>query len=205
MARQAKLKKMGKTTAIDESKLQRYFDPRLVVAFSHSVREHILAVLNDEIASPAAVARQLGVTPAYLNYHFEELEKNGLIELVKTEPRRGSIEHFYRASETLFLDGEDWERVPAQLKTGISGSHLTSLYGEVGRALAAGMFCKADAHLSVTPMMVDQKGWGDAIAAVDETLYRVMAIRAESIERLAAGAEPIPMMVALMGFETAPA
>src|ERR1041384_592861 len=100
MDRKAKLKKMGKRTTIDESKLKRFMDPRLVFALSHTVRAHVLVVLNEEVTSPSAVGREIGVSAAYINYHFEELEREGLIELVRVEPRRGAKEHFYRARKT---------------------------------------------------------------------------------------------------------
>lgn len=206
MARQAKLKKMGKTTEIDESKLKRYLDPQLVVALSHSVREHILAVLNEETSSPAAVGRQLGVKATYLNYHFEELEKNGLIELVEVQPRRGSLEHFYRARKTFFLDETDWERLPETFKAGVDGYILRLIYDEVARALRADSFsARGDRHLSWMPMQVDERGWKDTVSAVNAALERVMEIQAESAERLTASdEEAIPMLVALMGFESSP-
>jgi predicted ArsR family transcriptional regulator len=99
----AKLRRVGKATTIDESRLKKFIDPRLVVAFSHDVRQHIFAVLNEEISSPVDVGKRLNVSSTYLNHHFEVLEENDLIELVKVERVRGAKKHYYRAKEILFF------------------------------------------------------------------------------------------------------
>ena len=205
MARKVKLKKMGKRTTIDESKLKRFMDPRLVFALSHAVRAHVLMVLNEEVSSPTAVGKGIGVSAAYINYHFEELEREGLIELVKVEPRRGAKEHFYRAKTTLFFDDREWERLPEAFKSGITGDMLRSIYDEVAEALEAGTFTARDnMHLSWVSMPLDAKGFHDLGMLLLETLEKVKAVKAESAERLAAtGEEAIPTTVAMLGFETA--
>jgi DNA-binding transcriptional ArsR family regulator len=205
MARKTKLKKMGKRTTIDESKLKRFMDPRLVFALSHAVRAHVLVVLNEEVSSPSAVGREIGVSAAYINYHFEELEREGLIELVRVEPRRGAREHFYRARKTLVFDDRAWDSLPETFKSGITGGTLRIIYDEVAEALEAGTFtARNEMHLSMVSMPLDAKGFGDVGALLGETLEQVRGIKAESAERLAAsGEETIPTTVALIGFETA--
>jgi DNA-binding PadR family transcriptional regulator len=56
-------------------------------ALAHPIRLHILSV---------ALSEPLGVVA----YHFRVLHTAGLIELVGTERRRGSIQSFYRATTT---------------------------------------------------------------------------------------------------------
>ena len=36
---------------------------------------------------------------SYVSYHLRALYKGGLIDLVRTEPRRGAVKHFYQLSE----------------------------------------------------------------------------------------------------------
>jgi DNA-binding transcriptional ArsR family regulator len=51
--------------------------------------------------SPAAAVGKLdGVSLGTLSYHFRYLRKLGLIELSKTIPRRGALEHRYRLTES---------------------------------------------------------------------------------------------------------
>lgn len=205
MARKTKLKRMGRRTTIDESKLKRFMDPRLVFALSHAVRAHVLVVLNEEVSSPSAVGREIGVSAAYINYHFEELEREGLIELVRVEPRRGAKEHFYRARKTLVFDDQAWGSLPETFKSGITGSTLRIIYDQVAEALEAGTFtARNEMHLSMVSMPLDEQGFGEVGALLGGTLEKVKAIKAESAERLAeSGEEAIPTTVAMIGFETA--
>jgi len=43
-----------------------------------------------------------------VGYHVRALAENGAVELVKTEPRRGSVEHFYKATD--LVDEVPWGR-----------------------------------------------------------------------------------------------
>lgn len=74
---------------------------KLAVAKTHPLQLWILHVLENElpIVSPKKLEQLSGQSLSSISYHVVELEKKGLIELVKTEPRRGAVEHFYRAVE----------------------------------------------------------------------------------------------------------
>jgi len=43
-----------------------------------------------------------------VGYHVRELAKQGAVELVGTQPRRGSVEHFYEA--TALIEEVSWAR-----------------------------------------------------------------------------------------------
>jgi DNA-binding transcriptional ArsR family regulator len=45
--------------------------------------------------SPSAVANVFEAPLGTVSHHFRALADAGLIELVRTEPRRGAVEHFY--------------------------------------------------------------------------------------------------------------
>lgn len=70
----------------------------------HPTRRAILTYLtNHGIGSPNEISQFTGEPLGNVSYHVKELfdprnrEKNpSLIELTKTEPRRGAVEHFYR-------------------------------------------------------------------------------------------------------------
>lgn len=72
---------------------------KLAVAKTHPMQLWIMHVLQNElpIASPKKLEQLSGLPLGNISYHVKELEEKGLIELVKTEPRRGAVEHFYRA------------------------------------------------------------------------------------------------------------
>lgn len=200
-----KLRKVGKATVLDESKMKTVIDRRLSVVFSHDVREHIFAVLSEKDSSPAEIGRGLGpkVDSNYLDYHFKVLEKNDLIELVERRKVRGVWENFYRAKYAFFFDGGDWECLPKTLKSGICSSELRSIYDDATKALVQGTFtARDDLHISWTTKLLDERGFRELNALLLETLEKVLTIAKESADRLAASSgESIPVTVALMGFE----
>src|ERR1700755_1858647 len=64
---------------------------------AHPMRCRCLAILADRVASPAEIARQLGLEVSNVGYHVSALAEAGLIEEVGQRPVRGAVEHFYRA------------------------------------------------------------------------------------------------------------
>jgi predicted transcriptional regulator len=73
-------------------------DPRLAKALSNDVRAQALELLSKGAWSPKAIAAELGLDVRGVAYHVRVLKKLGCIELVETRPRRGAIEHIYRAA-----------------------------------------------------------------------------------------------------------
>jgi len=74
-------------------------DPRLAKALSNDVRARALGLLAEEAMSPKLIAANLELDLRSVAYHVRVLKKLGCIELVETLPRRGAVEHFYRAAE----------------------------------------------------------------------------------------------------------
>lgn len=180
-------------------------DPDLVCALSHPLRVHILDVLSEVTSSPSDLARDAGLSVNYVAYHVKELEKVGFVELVKTEPRRGTVEHYYRAKRRFLLDDSEWERLPPPVRRGLSIDILRVILEDAKQALAAGTIEARSGHMSTTTMLVDEKGWDDLTSALNEMLDRVLSLQAQCAERLEAGDErAIPVSVSLTGFEVPP-
>lgn len=76
----------------------RSIDPRLAKALSNDVRAQALELLSTSSLSPKAIATELGLDVRSVAYHVRVLKKLGCIELIETRPRRGAIEHVYRAA-----------------------------------------------------------------------------------------------------------
>jgi hypothetical protein len=55
--------------------LKTFFDRRLIEALGHPLREHILAVLNERIASATEIGEEIGADVSSFYHHVEELEK----------------------------------------------------------------------------------------------------------------------------------
>jgi predicted transcriptional regulator len=70
----------------------------------HPLRLRIIELAaGEDVArfSPSEVAETLGAPLGTVSYHIRQLHHHGLLEAAGTQPRRGAIEHFYRASAEL--------------------------------------------------------------------------------------------------------
>jgi DNA-binding transcriptional ArsR family regulator len=178
-------------------------DQRLVRALGHPVRVQALIILNERIASPNEISKELDQSVGHVSYHIKVLKECECIELVDTAPRRGAMEHYYRATDRAFLDASEWAALPSSIRPGLSASLLQTVVNDASSALTSGTFDKRiDRHLSWTPMIVDEQGWEELRNRLEAALEDVFEIQASSAERLTkADAPGIPVTVAMMGFE----
>jgi DNA-binding transcriptional ArsR family regulator len=179
-------------------------DRRLAKALSHPLRAHVLTILNERVASPNQIANELEEPLGNVSYHVKTLAEMGCIELVNTEPRRGAIEHFYRAVVRPFFSDKDWKRLPPSARQGISDATLQLVWEDTAEALNAGTFDRrTDRHLSRSRLVLDERGWKQVNKLLLDTMNRVAAIEAESAKRLAGdGDGGFSTKVVLMHFES---
>jgi DNA-binding transcriptional ArsR family regulator len=157
---------------------------QLAKALAHPLRVRILSSLHKGISSPNQLAQELGEPLGNVSYHVKTLLEYDCVELVKTEPRRGAVEHFYRATERAFFSASDWEKIPASARKGISGSILETVGQDATEALMAGSIdARSDSHISRTPLTLDDQGWTAVTALLAETLDRALEIQDESAAR----------------------
>jgi DNA-binding transcriptional ArsR family regulator len=78
-------------------------DPELVKALAHPVRVQVLEALQDRVASPSELSKEMEESLGVISYHVTTLAGCGCLELVRTQPRRGALEHFFRATPRSFL------------------------------------------------------------------------------------------------------
>ena len=186
--------KKSKSTGVDQ---------RLVKALAHPLRVEILTILNERMASPNELSKELEEGLSQVSYHVKVLKDFECIEMVKTEPRRGAVEHYYRATARAFLSDAEWKKLPDSIKPGMSAAFVKMLIDDVIGALNGGSFdAREDRHVSWTPGVVDQQGWDEMIELLEKTLNGIIAIHAASAKRLAkSGEEGIPATAVMMGFE----
>jgi DNA-binding transcriptional ArsR family regulator len=159
-------------------------------AFAHPLRVQILIILNERVASPNMLSQELDQSLNLVAYHVRVLEKYDCIELVDTKQRRGATEHFYRATRRQFLTDSEWARMPENLRPGLAGAMLKSVFEDLEDASNSGTLDEVDdLHLSRTPMVVDKQGWTDVSELLRQTLDRVLEIQAEASKRLAEDSE----------------
>jgi DNA-binding transcriptional ArsR family regulator len=79
------------------AKTKQVIDQRLVKAVSHPLRVEILEAFADQgEMSPTQIAKALDQRLGNVSYHVNVLKECEVIELVRTRPRRGALEHFFR-------------------------------------------------------------------------------------------------------------
>lgn len=195
-------KSMQELSEWDE--LKTFFDRRLIKALSHPVREHILVVLNERVASASEIGEELGADVSSFYHHIEELEKLGCIEKVETRRRRGAKEHFFRATRTVFFDDAAWRRLPPSLREDLTTTFVQAMFDDAAAALERGPLSRHDdEHVSWTSVDLDEAGWEDVTSLMDQTLRRLAAIQRESSHRLmSSGGTRLPATVAMLAFET---
>jgi DNA-binding transcriptional ArsR family regulator len=151
---------------------------------AHPLRVQLLAALNEGVASPNELAKRLEEPLTNVSYHVRMLSDLGCIELVETEPRRGALEHYYRAVVRPFFGERDWKKLPKNARGSISDAVLQLVWDDASEAIKGGIFDERDnRHLSRSVLVVDEKGWGDLQDLLAETLDRAMGIQAESASR----------------------
>lgn len=160
-------------------------DSRLAKALAHPLRVQLLAALNEGVASPNELAKRLGEPLTNVSYHVRMLHDLGCIELVETEPRRGALEHYYRAIVRPFFGERDWKKLPKNARGSISDAVLQLVWEDASEAIKSGQFDERDdRHLSRTVLALDEQGWDDLQEVLADALDRAMEIQAESASRV---------------------
>lgn len=86
----------------DRSDLYVISDLRQIKALADPLRQKILGAFVAEPRTTKQVAALLDQPPTKLYHHVDQLERVGLIELVATRPKRGTMEKYYRAVANRF-------------------------------------------------------------------------------------------------------
>lgn len=162
-------------------------EPGLAKALSHPLRMRILTILGERVASPVQLATELDVPLNNLSYHVRTLLDLGCIELVRTEPRRGTLEHYYRAIERPIISADEWAAIPLNVRRSIADGVLTEIAKNLRTAAKRGGFDRKDVHLSRTPLVLDEEGWTELEGLLGDLLDKAMQIQADSADRVAKG------------------
>jgi DNA-binding transcriptional ArsR family regulator len=180
-------------------------DPHLVRALAHPLRVQILEVLNEREASPNELMTDLDYPLGNIAYHTRVLEKCGCIELVRTEKRRGAVEHYFRAKPRSYIGHQDWRKVPRSVRNEVSGAAFEAFLDRVVDAIEAGTIDdREDTTLSWTTMAVDEVGWEQATEVLEEAMARLQVVHEQSRARLEiSGEEAMPIVTGVAAFEAA--
>jgi DNA-binding transcriptional ArsR family regulator len=160
-------------------------DARLVKGLAHPLRIAILRVLEERTASPSEIAEEIDAPLGNVSYHVRFLARLGLVELARTRPRRGAVEHYYRAVARMHVSQEAWAQVPLQVRDAVLSSTLDDVARSVGAAATGGGFGHEKARAARVGVTLDADGMAELSAAVQELQRRAIDIGRESEQRLA--------------------
>jgi DNA-binding transcriptional ArsR family regulator len=170
-------KKEGKNLSLEQ---------RLLKALAHPLRVKILDHLNDGEWSPRELQTELDEGLSQVSYHVKVLRDFELIEMTRTEPRRGAVEHYYRAIERAFVPSGMASHIPKSAQRIIGDGILEKIDKDVCASLESGKFyARDDWHTSWTPADLDDQGCQDAEKLADQFVEDLLKIEAESANRRA--------------------
>ena len=108
-------------------------DQALLSILQHPLRRELLKLYVEagEMRSPKELTLPTSGHISNVGYHVRVLAEKGAIELITVEPRRGSIEHFYKA--TSLIDEVPWGRAALGLPP-LDGGEETSAKPQDGAA-----------------------------------------------------------------------
>jgi len=181
-------------------------DPRLVRSVAHPLRIKILEALTNHVASPNALADKLESDLSGVAYHTRELDRLGALQLVDTGRVRGAIEHFYKATPRAFVGDPGWRKVPPSLLSGVSAATLQTFLDKAIAALEAGTLDgRSDTVFRWMPLCLDEKGWNEIVAIMEEATKLMLAAHLRSQDRLSenGGRSSVSAVVGQAAFETA--
>src|ERR1700755_1019048 len=112
-------------------------EARIAKALAHPLRARLLQRLGERGASPGDLALELGAPLGVVSYHVRMLRDYDCVELVRTEPRRGALQHFYRATARPTLDEDQGKTLPSSLRKELSGETLAEIVEDMRGASAA--------------------------------------------------------------------
>jgi DNA-binding transcriptional ArsR family regulator len=190
------------------TKEKRGIDQTLVHVLRHPVRVQALTILTERTASPKEISDELLEPLGTVAHHVRELQKLGLIELVREEPRRGAVEHYFRGKRRPLLSTEEWDELSLKDREQFSILILQLTLTDAAKALNAGTLdARTDRHLSRIPLELDEQGWREITEIQNTALTAILKAQAEATARLgesAGSSDVIHASASLACIETPP-
>jgi DNA-binding transcriptional ArsR family regulator len=153
-------------------------DARVIKAIGHPLRWKMLEALNEEDASPVQLARRFGEGVNLVAYHMRILAEVGAAELVRTEPRRGSTEHYYRATMRPYFADREWARLPLETRRAVLDAEVGKILKDVRAAAGQNGLDHPQAHVSWTPLSLDRTGMAEVADLLESVLRELNEIQA---------------------------
>ena len=131
-------------------------DLKQIKVFAHPLRARLVEVFADKPMTAKQAAQIIGQKPTRLYHHVEALERVGLIKLVKTQKKRGTIEKYYRTvakrfsvDSRLFEMMKDGKRAVGEFRA-MFNTMLENTMREVSESISEKLICPEKKSVEVT-------------------------------------------------------
>jgi DNA-binding transcriptional ArsR family regulator len=175
----------------------------------HILRQHILLAAVAGEVSPKELSKALDEGLSQVSYHVKVLRDDceGMIEETRTEPRRGAVEHYYRATPKALLPAKAWRKLKKGLRAVVGAGQASDLFNDVAGALKAGKLQGEHDAISRTPLVLDEEGKRNMKALAERVNKEVEDEQRATAKRMAKangdGGKAIGYTFALLAFEAA--
>jgi DNA-binding transcriptional ArsR family regulator len=176
-------------------------EARIAKALAHPLRARILQRLGERVASPGDLAAELGAPLGVVSYHVRMLRDYDCVELVRTEPRRGALQHFYRATARPTLEDDQWRTLPPGLRRELAGETIHELVTDLAASADAGLLEDSDIVVDRTPLELDERAFKKLNKLLARTHDQALQIASESAARVNEGEGGIATEVAILHFK----
>jgi DNA-binding transcriptional ArsR family regulator len=170
-------------------------EARIAKALAHPLRARILQRLGERVASPGDLAVELDAPLGVVSYHVRMLRDYDCVELVRTEPRRGALQHFYRATARPVLEEDQWRNLPSGLRKELAGATIGELVDDLGTSADAGLLEDPEVIITRTPLELDERAFKKLNKLLARTHEQALSIAAEGAARGTEGVFPTELAV----------
>lgn len=118
-----------------------------------------------------------------MSHHVRWLAAREYLELVDTQPRRGALEHFYRATLRPVVTDEAWSGLSPRRRRQLADALLRDIWSDVLDAGEADAWAAEDVHASRTLLRLDDEARRDLGQALQEVVELALRLDRESAER----------------------
>ncbi len=137
-----------------------------------------------------------------VRHRFDRLKDLAWITVIDQIPKGGSFEKIYRATKPSVSANGPWADVPRKLEETETWStfvRFSDLFKEA--TLAGTLDLRDDRHFSWSTVNLDREGWEKVVPRLDRLNLVLDQEQKRSKKRIAEGAKPLAMVVALMASE----
>jgi hypothetical protein len=182
---------------------KRSIEEAVSYAVGHRIRIEVLGILNEGARSPSELAKLTHQPITTIGHHIKELVNSGCIELAKIEKVRNVDQHFYRAIQLPFINDEEAEALPPEVKQEYAAVILQAIMAEgLGSLWAGKMSNDPTVRMMWRWFNLDAEGRQELADEQRESWERIVEIEARATTRRAeSGEDATSMVVTAMGFE----